>query len=92
MSKDAENRNVRNYCQRKKTLRDVLDNHRGRNRGQRVDMRHPLDTAGLRSRDESVTHDVLAYFGGAEVLAKAMNPCNRKRKQHRDAQYARDRS
>jgi len=85
MSKDVESRNVGNYSKRKETLRGVLDNHRCRNRGQRVDMRHPFGAAGLRSRDEGMTHYILPYLGGAEVLTKAVSPANREGKQHRDA-------
>jgi hypothetical protein len=48
-------------------------------------MRHFLRAACFRSRDESVTHDILAYLGRAEVLTKAVSVHNRKRKEHRDA-------
>jgi hypothetical protein len=38
--------------------------------------------AGLGSRDESVAHDVVTYLGRAEVIAKAVSPRNRERKEH----------
>jgi len=69
MLQDAESWNSGDYRNRKEALRDILDSHGHRNRRLRVDTRDLLDATGLRSRDERVTYDILANFGGAEVLA-----------------------
>ena len=85
MLEDTESRNVRNSCQGEEALRDVLYRHRHRNRRLRIDMRDLLYAPGLRSRDESVPYDILAYLGGSKVLAKVMSIRNGEGKQHRHA-------
>src|ERR1035437_1567579 len=84
MLEETESRDFRNYCLREEAFRDVLDNHRHRNRRLRVDMRSLLEAILLRSGDESVTHDGASYLGGAEVWAKVMSRDSRERQQHRD--------
>jgi hypothetical protein len=69
MLQDAEGWNGGHYRHRQETLRDILDSHCYRNRRLRIDARDLLGATGFRSRDERVTYDVLANFGGAEVLA-----------------------
>src|SRR5208337_5169374 len=79
---DTEGRDFRNYCQGEEGVRDILDNHRRRNRRLRIDKRNLLYAPGLRSRDESVAYDILAYLGGAKVLAKVMSIRNGEGRQH----------
>ena len=88
MPRNTESRNVYNGRERKKTLNDMLDIDRRRNRWLPINMRQLLYATGLRSRDEGVTHDVLAYLGGAEVLAETVSPGGGERKEHRDADDA----
>ena len=47
-----------------------------------------LYAGGLRSRDESMTNDIPADLGGAEVLAETVSPGERERQEHRDAHDA----
>src|ERR1035437_2251734 len=82
MLEETESRDFRNYCLREEAFRDVLDNHRHRNRRLRVDMRNLLYATGLRSRDEGVTYDILPDLGGAKALAKLMSPDSGEGKEH----------
>ena len=82
MLEQTESRDFRNYCQREEALRDIPDNHRHRKRRLRIDKRNLLHAPGLRPRDESVAYDILAYLGGAKVLAKVMSIRNGEGKQH----------
>src|SRR5271156_4181659 len=67
MLEDSESRNVRDNREREQWRRAMLDSHRRWNRRLRIDMRHLLDAASLRARDESVTDDIVANLGGAKV-------------------------
>ena len=71
MLEDTEGRNFRNYCLREEALCDILDNHRRRNRRLRIDMRNLLYATGLRSRNESVAYDIVAYLGAAKMFARS---------------------
>ena len=85
MLENTEGRDLRGYCHGKQSLRDILDRHRRRIRRLRIDERNLLYATGLRSRDEGVTYDILAYLGGAKVLAKVMSPGSGEGKEHRHA-------